>query len=83
METLNQILLYQMVLNLNQRISKIQEDFQRVTNLRFYHLERYLPMTQQYSWRDTLEISAFPMHINDEKQLEEEVVEIFRGKSND
>ena len=36
----------QMVLNLNQRISKIQEDFQRVNNLRFYHLERILSMTK-------------------------------------
>ena len=32
-------------------------------------------MTQQYSRRDTLGI---PMHIDDDKQLEEEVVEIFK-----
>ena len=69
--------LIQMVLNLNQRISKIQEDFQRVTNLRFYHLERNLSMTKQYSRRDTLEISGILMHIDDDKQLEE-VVEIFK-----
>ena len=35
-------------------------------------------MTQQYSRRDTLEISGIPMHIDDNKHLEEEVVEIFK-----
>ena len=78
LDTLNKQQLIHMVLNLNERISKIQEDFQRVTNLRLYHLERNLAMTQQYSRRDTLEISGIPMHIGDDKQLEEEVVEIFK-----
>ena len=35
-------------------------------------------MTHQYSMRDTLEISGIPMRIDDDKQLEEEVVEIFK-----
>ena len=78
LDTVNKQQLIHMVLNLNERISKIQEDFQRVTNLRLYHLERNLAMTQQYSRRDTLEISGIPMHIDDDKQLEEEVVEIFK-----
>ena len=47
LDTLNKQQLIHMVLNLNERISKIQEDFQRVTNLRLYHLERNLAMTQQ------------------------------------
>ena len=59
-------------------ISKIQEDFQRVISLRFYQLERNLSMPKQYSMHDTLEISGIPMHIDDDKQLEEEVVEIFK-----
>ena len=35
-------------------------------------------MTRQYSRRDTPEISGIPMHIDIDKQLEEEVVEIFK-----
>ena len=66
LDALNKQQLIQMVLNL------IQEVFQRVTNLRFYHLERNLSMTHQYSRYDTLEISGTPMHIDDDKQLEEE-----------
>ena len=77
LDALNKQQLIQMVLNLNQRITKIQDDFQRITNLRFYHLERNLAMTQQYSRRDTLEITGIPMHIDD-KLLEEEVLEIFK-----
>ena len=39
-------------------------------------------MPKQYSRRDTLEISGIPMQIDDDKQLKEEVVEIFKdGKA--
>ena len=45
LDALNKQQLIQMVLNLNQTISKLHDDFQRVTNLRLYHLERNLCMS--------------------------------------
>ena len=67
-----------MVLNLNQTISKLHEDFQRVPNHRLHHLERNLCTSQQYNRRDTLEISGIlPMHVG-EQQMEDEVLEIFK-----
>ena len=77
LDALNKQQLIQMVLNLNQTISKLHEDFQRVTNLRLYHLERNLCMSQQYNRRDTLEISGIPMHV-EEQQMEDEIIEIFK-----
>ena len=77
LDALNKQQLIQMVLNLNQTISKLHEDFQRVTNLRLYHLERNLCMSQQYNRRDTLEIIGIPMHV-EEQQMEDEIIEIFK-----
>ena len=59
-----------MVLNLNQTISKLQQGFQRVTNLRLYHLERNLYRSQQ-NRRDTLEF--IPMDV-EEQQMEDKVI---------
>ena len=77
LDALNKQQLIQMVLEQNQTISKLHEDFKRVTNLRLCHLERDLSMSQQYHRRDTLEISGIPMHVEDQ-QVEDEVVEILK-----
>ena len=66
--------LVQMVFNLKSTISK--KNFRKVTNLRFYHLERRVNMNSQYSRRDTLEITGIPADVVDEK-LEDEVIEIY------
>ena len=52
--------LVQMILNLNLTISKMHEDFRKVTNFRFSHFERKVNMNVQYSRRDTLEITGIP-----------------------
>ena len=77
LEALNKQQLFQMVLSLKQTISKLHKDFQRVTNLRPYHLQRNLCMSQQYNRRDTLGISGISMHA-EEQQMEDEVIEIFK-----
>ena len=69
--------LIEMVLGLNSKITQLHEDFRKVTNLRFYHLERKVNMNSQYSRRDSLEITGIPKNINDD-QLEDEVIEIFK-----
>ena len=69
--------LVQMVFNFNSTISKMDEDFRKVTNLRFYHLERRVNMNSQHSRRDTLEITGIPVDVVDEK-LEDEVAEIYK-----
>ena len=66
--------LVQMVLKLNSTISKMDEDFRKVTNLRFYHLERRVNMNSQYSRRDTLGI---PADVVDER-LGDEVIRRLR-----
>ena len=77
LDALNKQQLIQMLLEQNQTTSKLHEDFKRVTNLRLYHLEIDLSMSQQYHRRDTLEISDIPMHVEDQ-QVEDEVVEILK-----
>ena len=72
--------LIEMVMGLNSKISQLHEDFRTVTNLRLYHLEWKLNMNSQYSRRDSLETTGISKNIQDE-QLEDEVLEIFRGKS--
>ena len=69
--------LIEMVLGLNSKITQLYEDFRKVTNLRFYHLERKVNMNSQYSRRDSLEITGIPKNINDD-QLEDVVIEIFK-----
>ena len=75
--TLDKDQLIHMVLSLQQTISKLHEDFQKVNNLRFYHLERRLNMSEQYSRRDSLEITGIPRDVEHD-QLEDEVIEIFK-----
>lgn len=69
--------LIEIVVSLQQTICKLQDDFQKINNLRLYHVERRLNMTEQYSRRDTLEITGIPMNIPDEK-LEDEVIGIMK-----
>ena len=49
--------LTEMVLGLNSKITQLH--FRKVTNLRFYHLERKINMNTQYSRRDSLEITGY------------------------
>ena len=66
-----------MVISLTNTVSKLQEDYSKVINLRLYNLERNFNMSQQYLRRDSLQITGIPTHIND-AQIEDEVIEIFR-----
>ena len=51
-ETLNKKQLIDMVLTLANTVSKRQEDYKKVINLRLYNLERNMNMSQQYHRRD-------------------------------
>ena len=56
-------------------MSKMQEDFQKVVNLRLYHFERDANL--QYGRRESFEIVGIPQDINDD-QLEDEVIDIVK-----
>ena len=68
--------LIEIILSVNEKNEKLKSDYQKIINLRLYHLERDLNMSLQYSRRDTLEITGIPPVIADD-QLEK-VIEIFR-----
>lgn len=69
--------LIEMVQGLNEKLSKIQEDYQKVINLRLYNLERRMNMNAQYQRRDTLEITGIPADIPQE-ELEDDVIDLFK-----
>ena len=73
---LNKEQLVDMVLSLTQTVSKMQEDYKAIINLRIYNLERNMNMMGQYSRRDTLEVSGIPLTVKDD-ELEKEMIEIF------
>ena len=77
LETLNKKQLIDMVLTLTNTVSKLQEDYKKVINLRLYNLERNMNMSQQYHRRDTLEISGIPSTVKND-EIENEVLEIFK-----
>ena len=68
--------LIEMIVKLKGEVSKQNEDFKKLTNLRLYNLERSQYMYEQYGRRESLEISGIPVTISNEK-LEEEVIGIF------
>ena len=69
--------LVDMVIQLKTDISKMQEDFMKITNLRLYHLERSQNMSTQYNRRESFEIVGIPPTVPDDK-LEDEVLEIVK-----
>ena len=69
--------LVDIVLSLRGEMSKLKEDFVKLTNLRFYHIERDLNLSAQYNRRESFEIAGIPPRITDD-QLEDEVIDIAR-----
>ena len=63
--------------NLKGEIKKQAEDFQKITNLRLYHLERNQHLYQQYGRRESSEVVGIPENI-DNDHLEDEVIEIMK-----
>ena len=64
--------LIDIIISLKKEISSLNDDFKKLTNLRFYHLERNQNMHLQYGRRDSCEIVGIPQEIKDDK-LEDEV----------
>ena len=77
LEALGKQQLIEMVRNLNQTLSKLQEDYKKIINLRLYNLERSMNLSQQYLRRDTLEINGIPNSVSDDG-IEDEVIEILK-----
>ena len=75
LEALGKQKLIEMVRNLYQTISKLEEDYREIRNLRL--LERSMNLSQQYLRRDTLEINGIPNSVSDDG-VEDEVIEIFK-----
>ena len=61
--------------NLKGELTKLNEDFRKVTNLRLYHLERSHNMSLQYNRRESFEIAGIPTTVSSDA-LEDEVIEI-------
>ena len=59
--------LIELVLKLKCDLTKITEDFRKITNLRLYHLERNQNLYMQYGRRESFEISGIPETIPDDK----------------
>ena len=64
------------IFKLKDDLSKLHEDFVKVTNLRLYHLERNQNMHIQYGRRESFEIVGIPPNITDDKL--EEVLDIVK-----
>ena len=75
LEGLEKAELINLVFKLKGDITKMHEDFMKITNLRLYHLERNQNMNTQYGRRESFEIVGIPADIPDDK-LEDEVLEI-------
>ena len=58
--------LIEIILSVNEKNEKLKDDYQKIINLRLYHLERDLNMSLQYSRRDTIEITGIPPVIEDQ-----------------
>ena len=69
--------LIDIILSLKKEIISLNDDFKKITNLRFYHLERNQNMLMQYGRRDSVEISGIPQEISVDK-LEDEVIDILK-----
>ena len=69
--------LIEVVLQLKGELTKVTDDFKKLINLRFYHLERNQNLSQQYGRRESFEISGIPETIADDK-LEDEVIDIMK-----
>ena len=67
--------LVKIIVDLNEKITKIQNDYHKITNLRLYNLERNAYMNAQYLRRDTFEITGIPADIDNEN-IEDQVIEI-------
>ena len=77
LENLSKNELIKMVQTLNEKMSKLQEDYKKVVNLRLYNLERSTNLNAQYLRRDTIELSGIPESVSQD-QLEDEVIDIFK-----
>ena len=69
--------LIDVILNLKGELTKMTNDFIKITNLRLYHLERSANMYQQYGRRESFEIVGIPQNVSDD-QLEDEVIQIMK-----
>ena len=69
--------LIEVITNLRSEITKLNEDYKKIINLRLYHLERNHNMHMQYGRRETFEIVGIPQDISDEN-LENEVIDILK-----
>ena len=69
--------LIEVILGLKGEITKLNDDFKKVTNLRLYHLERNHNIYMQYGRRESFEIVGIPQDIPDDR-LEDEVIEIMK-----
>ena len=69
--------LIELVMKLKSDLTKVTEDFRKITNLRLYHLERNQNLSLQYGRRESFEISGIPETIPGDK-LEDEVIEIMK-----
>ena len=65
------------VKSLRNEVKILNDDFKKLMNFRLYLVERNQFIGQQYSRRDTIEISGIPDNIDD-KHLEDEVLEIMK-----
>ena len=62
-------------MELKGEVSKMHNDFKKLTNLRLYHLERSHNMFMQYNRRESFEIEGIPSTVSTD-DLEEEVIDI-------
>ena len=77
LSTLTKDELIKVIKNLDNEIKRKEEDFAKIINLRLYTLERNQFMMQQYSRRDSFEISGIKSSIDD-MALEDEVIDILK-----
>ena len=74
---LNKDELIEVILNLKGEITKMNDDFKKITNLRLYHLERNANMYHQYGRRESFEVVGIPADV-DNLKLEDEVIGIMK-----
>ena len=67
--------LLDVIIKLKGDLSKLNEDFFKVTNLRLYHLERNQNLNLQYGHRESFVIVGIPVDVGD-TELEDEVIDI-------
>ena len=66
-----------LVMSLKSEMSEMKEDYMKVINLRFYHLERNVNLNMQYNRRESFEIVGIPTSVENDK-LEDEVIDILK-----